>query len=105
MFLAPYAGPGQYGPMILDGEGELVWFKPVPKGSRAADLRVQQDEGQPVLTWWQDPLVAGGQRDAGIVIANSAYRDIAIVRAGNGYQPDLHAFEITPAGHGDVHRL
>ena len=98
IFLAPYAGPGQYGPMILDGEGHLIWFKPVPKGARAADLRVQQDEGKPVLTWWQDPLLADGQSDAGIVIADSSYRDIQIVRAGNGYQPDLHAFEITPRG-------
>jgi hypothetical protein len=98
MFLAPYAGPGQYGPMMLDANGGLIWFKPLPKGARAADLRVQEYEGQPVLTWWQDPLVAAGQRDAGIVVANSAYQDIKIVRAGNGYQPDLHAFAITPQG-------
>ncbi len=98
IFLAPYAGPGQYGPMILDGAGDLVWFKAIPTGSRAADLRVQEYEGQPVLTWWQDPLVADGRRDAGVVIADGSYNDIAIVRAGNGYQPDLHAFEITPAG-------
>jgi Arylsulfotransferase (ASST) len=98
IFLAPYAGPGQYGPMILNGAGDLVWFKTIPHGSRAADLRVQSFAGQPVLTWWQDPLLAGGRRDAGIVIADSSYQDIAIVRAGNGYQPDLHAFEITPRG-------
>ena len=98
IFLAPYAGPGQYGPMILDGAGGLVWFKAIPHGSRAADLRVQEYEGRPVLTWWQDPLVAGGRRDAGVVIADNSYNDIAIVRAGNGYQPDLHAFEITPQG-------
>ncbi len=98
IFLAPYAGPGQYGPMILDGAGELVWFKTIPTGSRAADLRVQEYAGQPVLTWWQDPLVADGRRDAGVVIADNSYNDIAIVRAGNGYQPDLHAFEITPTG-------
>lgn len=95
IFLAPYAGPGQYGPMILDSSGGLIWFKPIPTGERAADVRVQQYHGKPVLSWWQDPLVAGGQRDAGVVIANSAYQDIQIVRAGNGYQPDLHAFEIT----------
>ncbi len=98
IFLAPYAGPGQYGPMILDGTGKLLWFKPIPLGERAADVRVQEYDGQTVLTWWQDPLVSGGQRDAGVVIANSSYQDIAIVRAGNGYQPDLHAFEITPQG-------
>lgn len=98
LFLAPYAGPGQYGPMILDGGGGLVWFKPLAPGERAADLRVQEYAGQPVLTWWQDPLIAGGRRDAGVVIANSAYEPIAIVRAGNGYQPDLHAFQITTRG-------
>jgi hypothetical protein len=98
VFLAPYAGPGQYGPMILDGAGKLIWFKPLPAGTRAADLRVQEYDGKPVLSWWQSPLVAGGRRDAGIVIADSSYRTIAIVRAGNRYQPDLHSFQITPQG-------
>ncbi len=98
ILLAPYAGPGQYGPMILDGNGALLWFKAIPAGSRAADLRAQEYEGRPVLSWWQDPLVAAGKRDAGVVIADSSYRDLAIVRAGNGYQPDLHAFDITPEG-------
>ncbi|HWX87144.1 MAG TPA: arylsulfotransferase family protein [Solirubrobacteraceae bacterium] len=98
IFLAPYAGPAQYGPMILDGAGRLLWFKAIPTGERAADLRVQAYEGRPVLSWWQDPLVAAGRRDAGVVIADSSYKDISIVRAGNGYQPDLHAFEITPRG-------
>jgi len=99
LFLAPYSGPGQYGPMILDESGSLVWFKALaPRGTRAADFRVQQYEGRPVLTWWQDPLRSATGRGAGIVIADSAYRDIAIVRGGNGYQPDLHEFQITPQG-------
>jgi hypothetical protein len=99
IFLAPYSGPGQYGPMILDENGAVVWFKPLsPQGTRAADFREQQYEGRPVLTWWQDPLIAGGQRNAGEVIMNSSYQQIAIVRAGNGYQPDLHEFQITPQG-------
>jgi hypothetical protein len=97
LFLAPYSGVGQYGPMILNEHGELIWFKPLaPAGTRAADFRVQQYEGKPVLTWWQDPLIAGASRTAGEVIANSAYQDIAVIRAGNGYQPDLHEFVITP---------
>lgn len=98
VFLAPYSGPGQYGPMILDESGALVWFKPLPAGARAADFRVQSYEGRPVLTWWQDPLVANGSRAAGLVLADSSYRTVAIVRAGNGYQPDLHEFQITPQG-------
>ncbi|MGO8906663.1 MAG: arylsulfotransferase family protein [Solirubrobacteraceae bacterium] len=98
LLLAPYAGPGQYGPMVLDGAGGLLWFKPLPAGARAADLRAQLYEGRPVLSWWQDPLIAGGHSGSGVVIADSSYRQIAVVRAGNGYQPDLHAFEITPRG-------
>jgi len=96
LFLAPYSGVGQYGPMILNEHGELVWFKTLsPPGARAANLRVQQYEGKPVLTWWQDPLIANGSQEAGDVIANSSYQDIAEIRAGNGYQPDLHEFQIT----------
>ncbi|MGO9320194.1 MAG: arylsulfotransferase family protein [Solirubrobacteraceae bacterium] len=101
LFLAPYSGIGQYGPMILDEHGGLIWFKALsPAGARAADFRVQQYEGKPVLTWWQDPLIAGASRAAGEVIANSSYQTIADVRAGNGYQPDLHEFQITPQGTG-----
>ncbi len=98
IFLGPYAGPGQYGPMILDSEGNLIWFRALAAGARAGNFRVQRYEGSQVLTWWQDPAVSGGRRESGDVIANSSYQDLAVVRAGNGYQPDLHAFEITPQG-------
>jgi hypothetical protein len=103
IFLAPYSGPGQYGPMILAEDGSLDWFDPLsPSGTRAADFRVQQYEGKPVLTWWQDPLSAGGSSKSGEVIIDSSYRRIAVVRAGNGYQPDLHEFQITPQGVGII---
>ncbi|HTW42673.1 MAG TPA: arylsulfotransferase family protein [Solirubrobacteraceae bacterium] len=99
VLIAPYAGVGQYGPMVLNEHGELIWFKALaPLGTRAGNLRVQEYEGQPVLTWWQDPLIADGSRTSGDVIANSAYQTIKVVRAGNGYQPDLHEFQITPQG-------
>jgi Arylsulfotransferase (ASST) len=101
IFIAPYSGPGQYGPMILGEDGSLIYFKALsPAGTRAADFRVQQYEGRPVLTWWQDPLIAGGSSKAGEVIMNSDYERVAVVRAGNGYQPDLHEFEIAPQGVG-----
>ncbi len=98
IFLAPYGGPGQYGPMILDESGHLLWFDPLPDQARAADFRVQRYEGREVLTWWQDPLTIAGHTGAGLVIANSAYQTIATMSAGNGYQPDLHEFQITPQG-------
>jgi hypothetical protein len=98
LFLAPYSGSGQYGPMILDESGTLLWFKPLARGARAADFRVQSYDGRPVLTWWQDPLVTGAVSKSGEVIANSSYQTIATLRAGNGYQPDLHEFQLTPRG-------
>ncbi len=84
--------------MILDESGQLVWFKPLARGTRAADFRVQSYQGAPALTWWQDPLIAGGSSKSGLVIADASYKTIAIVRAGNGYQPDLHEFQLTPRG-------
>ncbi len=103
IFIAPYSGPGQYGPMILAEDGSLLWFEPLsPSGARAADFRVQQYEGKPVLTWWQDPLSGGGSNKSGEVIVDSSYHRIATVRAGNGYQADLHEFQITPNGVGIV---
>jgi hypothetical protein len=99
VFIAPYSGPGQYGPMILGEDGSVIWFDPLsPVGARAADFRVQQYEGKPVLTWWQDPLTANGSSKSGEVIMDSSYKRLAVVRAGNGYQPDLHEFQITPRG-------
>ncbi|HET6866015.1 MAG TPA: arylsulfotransferase family protein [Solirubrobacteraceae bacterium] len=98
ILLTPMRGPVQWGPMIVDPAGNLVWFLPL-SGSKeeAADLRVQQYEGQPVLTWWQ------GFQNAGLgkgedVIYDDHYRQIAAVQAGNGLQADLHEFTITPQG-------
>jgi len=92
---APYAGPGQYGPMIFDDAGQLVWFDPLPAGTGVTNLQVQQLYGRPVLTWWQGYIPPQGFGQGEDVIANSAYRVIAHVKAGNGYQADLHDFHIT----------
>jgi hypothetical protein len=98
LLLAPYSGPGRYGPMILAQDGSLLWFDPLsPAGTRAADLRVQTYEGKRVLTWWQDPLTTGSDHQAGIVIDSEDYEPLAVVRAGNGYQADLHEFLIEPS--------
>jgi hypothetical protein len=98
MFLAPYGGPGQAGPMILDEGGGLVWFKALPRYTSASDFRVQEYLGKPVLTWWQgDISVHGFGRGEG-VIADAGYTEIARVRAGNGAEVDLHELQLTPAG-------
>ncbi|HEX4187754.1 MAG TPA: hypothetical protein VHY83_07655, partial [Solirubrobacteraceae bacterium] len=35
VFISPNHGAGQWGPMIIDGGGQLVWFQPMPAGSTA----------------------------------------------------------------------
>ncbi len=97
VFAAPYSGPGQDGPMIFDSTGQLVWFDPLPLGTEATNLQVQQYEGKPVLTWWQGYIPPQGFGQGEEVIANSAYHQITRVGAGNGYKADLHDFHIDAA--------
>jgi hypothetical protein len=98
VFLAPYSGPGQAGPMILDPAGNLVWFKPLPANTSATNFQVQEYLGQRALTWWQGNVSVHGFGLGQGVIADASYREIARVSAGNGYQADLHEFQLTPQG-------
>ncbi len=94
VFLAPKKGPGQDGPMILDNEGQPVWFRPVRGAARdAMDFKAQRYRGEPVLTWWEGVHLAYGQGE--YVIFDTAYREVARVRAGNGLEGDHHEFLIT----------
>lgn len=97
IFLAPQQGPLQNGPMIVDQNGQLIWFKALPDKTEATDFRVQTYEGKPVLTWWQGYLGAGAGVGEGVIL-DSSYRQIATVRAGNGLSADLHEFQLTPRG-------
>jgi hypothetical protein len=97
-FVAPYNGPGQNGPMILDRSGGLVWFKALRTHTSATNLRVQEYGGKPVLTWWQGDISVHGFGLGEDVILDSAYAEIAHIRAGNGLQADLHDFQLTPQG-------
>jgi hypothetical protein len=98
IFLTPQYGPDQNGPMILDSSGNLVWFQPLPANELATDFRVQEYDGQPVLTWWQGYTNNGSGRGEG-VIYNTNYQQIATVQAANGLQGmDLHEFLVTPQG-------
>jgi hypothetical protein len=95
VFLAPYLGPGQPGPMIIDGSGHLVWFKSLPPHVSATNLSVQQYQDQPMLTWWQGDISVHGYGLGEDVIANNRYETVAVVRAGNGVAADLHEFQLT----------
>ncbi|MGH2880336.1 MAG: arylsulfotransferase family protein [Solirubrobacteraceae bacterium] len=91
-------GYGQAGPMILDGSGNLMWFKPVPKGTAAMDFQVDSYEDKPVLVWWQGSIASLGIGFGADEIYDSSYRPIAQVTGGNGYKVGLHDVQITPAG-------
>jgi Arylsulfotransferase (ASST) len=95
VFVAPYSGPGQDGPMIFDNTGQLVWMHPLPFGVEAADFKVEWFRSQPVLSWWQGYVPPEGFGEGEDMIANSSYHVIARVRAGNGYRADLHEFHLT----------
>jgi len=96
IFSTPYLGPGQYGPMIFDNAGNLVWFHPLPTTQDAADLRTQLYQGKTDLTWWQGKTISLGFGLGEDVIANANYKVVATVRAGNGLMADEHEFIVTP---------
>ena len=84
--------PGRYGPLMLDNEGEPVWFLPLST-IVAQNFRVQTYKGDPVITWYEGP--AGGTYGGSCVIYDSSYRELHRVHAGNGFDCDVHEFLIT----------
>jgi Arylsulfotransferase (ASST) len=98
VFLAPKRTPGQIGPMILNRDGEIVWFHPLSNGMTADDFGVQTYRGKPVLTWWEGKLKPNGYGEGTWVIADRSYQEIARVRAGRGLQGDLHEIQLTDRG-------
>jgi hypothetical protein len=96
LFAAPYNGAGPNGPMIFDEAGNPVWFHPVPAGTYATNLQIEQYSGRPVLTWWQGSITAQGVGAGEELIDNASYQQVGRVNAGNGYRVDLHDFHIAP---------
>jgi hypothetical protein len=89
----------QQGPMIVDDRGRPVWFKPLPRGVTATDVRVQHYRGKPVLTWAQGKSTGGPGHSKGVdVIADTSYHVIARIHAGDGLAADQHEFLLTPYG-------
>jgi hypothetical protein len=98
IFLAPYDAPdnAQAGAIIVDEHGEVIWEQPLPD-LITTDFRVQRYRGQPALTWWQGHVVLG-HGVGHYVIADSRYKPLATVNAGNGRSGDLHEFLLTDRG-------
>jgi hypothetical protein len=89
-------GPG--GPMILDARGQLVWFRQLPPPLVAAALTPARLGNRRVLTWWQGTVTTAAFGQGVGMIADTSYRTLRVVHAGNGYQADIHEFRVTPDG-------
>ncbi|MBO0805098.1 MAG: arylsulfotransferase family protein [Nocardiopsaceae bacterium] len=89
---------GQGGLMIADLTGEIVWFSPGPVSEgQFFDLNVQTYKGKPVLTWWHGQT-SSSHGVGTCYIADSSYKQIATVNAGNGLRADMHEFNLTDQG-------
>ena len=97
IFITPTGDQSAYanGPEIIDNQGNVIWFHPVPAGQTASDFRAQVYDGRPVLTWWQGTGL-GGLSSGTDYVYNDHYQQIATVNAGNGLSADGHEFLITP---------
>jgi hypothetical protein len=95
IFIAPYnALNAQAGAVIADASGEPIWENPL-KAKVTTNFRVQHYRGSPVLTWWEGSIELG-HGVGEYVIADTSYRTVRRVQAGNRLRGDLHEFVITP---------
>ena len=86
------------GALLVDDAGEPVWIHPT--SSDPFDVRVQQYEGQPVLTWWEGTSEEGHGFGT-LKVVDSSYRQIAEVDTGGDLDPgqvDIHEGRLTAAG-------
>jgi hypothetical protein len=102
LFLGPgpvsLKGSQQYGPLIVDRDGEPVWFRPVAPGLEVTNFASASYRGQPVLVWWEGKVLGSGYGQGEAVIVDRAYRELTRVRAANGRSMDMHALALTPEG-------
>lgn len=108
IFLAPKPNPGRsllgltegpQGPEIIDDQGRTIFYQPIESPYSATDFRVQEYEGEPVLTYAVGQSSGGpGHSEGEDVILDRHYRVIATVKAGNGLMADQHEFRLTPQG-------
>ncbi len=112
IFVAPYTlyeavMIGQTGALIMDQDGNPVWFRPLcSRYIQNADFRVQFYKGEPVLTMWQG-TISGTQAEnsnlpdgdpepgAYFQIINQGYKVIKRLYAQKGFTADVHEFTLT----------
>jgi hypothetical protein len=91
-------GARQYGPLIVDRHGELVWFRPLAPGLEVTNFARSRYRGEPVLVWWEGKVLPSGYGQGEAVILDRDYREVTRVRAAGGRSMDLHALSLTSSG-------
>ena len=96
IFLSVIQGQGQNGALIIDNDGEPIWFQPAHiRTQELFDLKVVDYLGEPALIWWEGVRVLG-QGSGHWVISNTTYEQIATIRIGNGFTGgDMHDVLLT----------
>ncbi len=74
------------GPVIVRADGTPVWVAPQGDTRWTYDVRVQEYDGEPVLTWWRGNTFPYGYGEGEWVLMDTSYREIATVTT-----PDTHA--------------
>jgi hypothetical protein len=99
LFVGPGAhGPAQAGPLIVDGRGEPVFFRPLT-GRWEANFRPWSFHGRPALAWWEGVVILPlGYGRGEAVIMDDSYRELARIRAVGPQPMDVHELQVTPEG-------
>jgi len=112
IFVSPYnpgTVVGQTGALILDNEGNPVWFRPLSSSNlQNMNFQAQTYQGQTVLTFWQGTLaippnytnLPAGLSEPGscYYILDNQYRVLKTLTAQRDYTSDEHEFILTSRG-------
>ncbi len=74
--------------LILDSQGNLVYYQPEANDQIAFDFKVQPNG---LLSYFS-------QKEAAYILMNSHYQTVGRYTAGDGYTADLHDLQILPNG-------
>ncbi len=90
---------GQAGATILDNSGEFIWFNPPANDlDEHHDVRVQEYQGEPVITYVEGNGPRG-YRLGHFVMLDNSYQPVKTFQIGNGLTGgDLHEFLLTQEG-------
>ncbi|KAJ5673234.1 hypothetical protein N7507_002361 [Penicillium longicatenatum] len=93
IFISPRGGSVRHsGPMIMDNQGHLVWFK---EYKTTYNANVYTYKGQRYLTFWAGDDQIRGHGEGILYMLNSSYEEAYKLHGVNGVAADLHEFHIT----------